>query len=271
MSKKSLFLLTVIFSFFLAPACQYMGKKACCGKTQSWFKKSKSCCGNKQTVTGQANMADVNGQNIKGEVFFEQVARYTIKVTANFTGLKPNQKFGFHVHEFGNCENKALAAGGHFNPWNKKHGGPQNKERHLGDLGNVNSDAKGQAAYSAVVKGKVRKFLGRSAIIHALPDDLKSQPTGNSGDRIACGVIVAAMPVTPKTPPSDNKEEGKKASENIKAPSQTATKTENQKTEQKVSNPVSSENPQPVTQKVVNPVQKNPKQPAKAVETKTEK
>ena len=129
---------------------------------------------------------------------FQQVKKYKVKVTANLKGLKPNQKFGFHVHEFGNCENKALTAGAHLNPWKKKHGSPTDKEKHLGDLGNLESDSKGQVAYSALVRGKARKFFGRSLIVHALPDDLKSQPTGKSGDRIACGVIVAAMPPAPK-------------------------------------------------------------------------
>ena len=75
---------------------------------------------------------------------------------------------------------------------------PRIKSGIIGDLGNLNSDVKGNAVYSQSVEGKLKHFLGRAVIIHALPDDLKSQPTGNSGDRIACGVIVASMPPAPK-------------------------------------------------------------------------
>ena len=198
MPKKSLFL-SLIFSLFFISSCHYISKKTCCGKKKSWSQKRKACCG-KTSVAGQASLTAVNEQGIKGEVFFESADRHKIKVTVNIKGLKPNQKFGFHIHEFGICKNKALMAGGHLNPWNQKHGGPQDEERHLGDLGNLSSDAQGQALYSAVLKGHFKKFLGRSVVIHAQPDDLKSQPTGNSGDRIACGVIVAAMPPVSEAP-----------------------------------------------------------------------
>ena len=205
MSKKSLFILSLISSLFFISSCHYMSKKSCCGGKKSWSKKGKSCCG-KTSVAGQALVTAVQGKKIKGEVFFEQEDKYEVKVTANFDGLKANQKFGFHVHEFGNCENNALLAGAHLNPWDQKHGGPQDQERHLGDLGNLESNTKGQAFYSAVVKSRLSKFLGRSVVIHAMTDDLKSQPTGNSGDRIACGVIVAAMPPQTETPPDETAE-----------------------------------------------------------------
>lgn len=230
MSKKSLFILSLISSLFLISSCQYISKKPCSGK-KTWVKEGKSCCGKrscskkekdccekkarakkgksccgKASVAGQALVTAVQGKKIKGEVFFEQEDDHKVKVTANFNGLKANQKFGFHVHEFGNCENKALLAGAHLNPWSQKHGGPQDEEKHLGDLGNLESNTKGQAFYSAAVTGRLSKFFGRSVVIHAMADDLKSQPTGNSGDRIACGVIVAAMPPQTETPPDKTAE-----------------------------------------------------------------
>ena len=204
MSKKLLFLPAVILSLFVMSSCHQISKK-CCGKKQSWFKKSKSCCPTKHSVAGQANVKGVNNENIQGEVFFERINKGEVEISANFKGLTPNQKFGFHVHEFGDCENKALRAGGHFNPWDKKHGSPEDQEKHLGDLGNLHSDDKGQVFYSAVIEGKVKNFLGRSAIVHALPDDFTSQPTGNSGDRIACGIIVASMPSIPEKKPGNDK------------------------------------------------------------------
>ena len=200
MSKKSLFL-SLIFSLFFISSCHVISKKACCVKKKLWSQKSKACCVSKAFVAGHATLTAVKKQGVEGDVFFESAGRYKIKITANIKGLKPNQKFGFHIHEFGICKNKALMAGGHLNPWNQKHGGPQDTEKHLGDLGNLSSDAQGQALYSAVLKGRLKKFLGRSVVIHAQPDDFKSQPTGNSGDRIACGVIVATMPPAPVTRP----------------------------------------------------------------------
>ena len=206
MFKNILFL--GISSLFFLSSCHYMSKKSCCGK-KAW----KKCCGASSAV-GQADIQSVTKKKITGTVLFQQVGKYKVKVTANLKGLKPNQKFGFHVHEFGNCGNKALMAGAHFNPKKRKHGSPSGKEKHLGDLGNLESDSKGQVLYSAVMKGKARKFFGRSVIVHALPDDLKSQPTGKSGDRIACGVLVVAMP-----PASPTKEKSTKPVENVKKPS----------------------------------------------------
>lgn len=257
MPKKTSLLLSLIFSLFFISSCHHIGKKACCGKKskssyhhhhkkgkkaccgkrarydqkkgkkaccgkRSWFKKGKKwkkdCCGKASSVAGHAIVNAVQGNALSGEVWFEKSDWHKVKVTANFTGLKANQKFGFHVHEFGNCKNKALMAGGHLNPRGQKHGGPLAKERHLGDLGNLVSDAEGKAAYSAVIHGRVKKFLGRSVIVHAQPDDLKSQPTGNAGSRIACGVITAAMPPSPEKATED-----KTAPPTPKAPEQKAT------------------------------------------------
>ena len=219
-SKKLLFLPVVILSLFVLSSCHQVSKKCCgkkqawlkksksyCDKKKSWLKKSKSCCPTKYSVAGQAHVKGVNNENIQGEVFFERANKGEVEIFAHFKGLVPNQKFGFHVHEFGNCENKALKAGGHFNPWNKKHGSPEDQEKHLGDLGNLHSDGKGQASYSAIIEGRVKKFLGRSVVVHALPDDFTSQPTGKSGDRIACGVIVASMPSLPVKHGSDKVQE----------------------------------------------------------------
>ncbi len=227
MSKNLLFLVS-IFSFFLIPSCHYIEKKPCCGKTEASSNHKKSCCG--QTFsTGKANVTGVDQTNIQGEVFFNQTGRYTVEVNANFKGLKPNKAFGFHVHEFGNCENKALMAGGHFNPWNKKHGDPESDEKHLGDMGNLQSDANGSVSYSAILEGKAKKFFGRAIVVHALPDDMNSQPTGNSGDRIACGIIVSSMP--PVKNQSEN--QGEKAEDIKHASSLIDRRSENENNEKK--------------------------------------
>ena len=118
-----------------------------------------------------------------------------VKVRAEVTGLTPNQKHGFHIHEKGDLSAPDLAsAGGHFNPGGHKHGGPEGTARHGGDLGNLTADASGKAVYEATVDGitiddSKTGILGKSVIVHEKPDDLKSDPSGNSGARIAGGVI----------------------------------------------------------------------------------
>ena len=200
--RQTIGFLSILFSLFVLSSCHYMGgknrycsKKSCKEKYHSkWKKKAKkSCCG-QGSIAGFSSIKGLNEEKIVGFVFFEETERNEIRVTADIRGLAPNKKFGFHVHEFGTCENKGLFAGGHLNPWRKKHAGPQAENRHLGDLGNLISDKQGVAVYSVSVKGKLEKFMGRSVIVHAKADDMKTQPTGNSGDRIACGVILASMP-----------------------------------------------------------------------------
>ncbi|MBX3019768.1 MAG: superoxide dismutase family protein [Bdellovibrionaceae bacterium] len=111
-------------------------------------------------------------------------------VKYEITGLKKNSKHGFHIHEKGDCGDNGNKAGGHWNPNSTKHGDLHAHERHLGDFGNIQTDAKG------VAKGEIQvptfsleAAKGLAVIVHAKADDLKSQPTGNSGDRIGCGVL----------------------------------------------------------------------------------
>jgi Cu-Zn family superoxide dismutase len=87
-----------------------------------------------------------------------------------------------------------MSAGGHFNPRGHKHGGPYEPERHAGDLGNINFNDQGVAKFNFVVGGisvsnKSDGVIGRSVIVHAAADDLETDPTGNSGGRVACGII----------------------------------------------------------------------------------
>ena len=132
--------------------------------------------------------------NISGIVTFAKVPG-GIKIIADVKGLTPG-KHGFHVHEHGDCSgHDGMAAGGHFNPTNSKHGGPDSAERHVGDFGNLDADENGYAHYERIdnliaFEGK-NSIIGKSLIIHAEPDDLVTQPTGASGARIACGLIEA--------------------------------------------------------------------------------
>jgi len=133
------------------------------------------------------------GNNVTGTVTFTEVED-GVRVDAVITGLTPG-KHGFHVHEFGDCSAPdAGSAGGHFNPTNKPHGGADAIERHLGDMGNVEADASGAAKLTyldhrmSLANDKL-SIVGRAVIVHAKPDDLKTQPSGDSGDRVACGVV----------------------------------------------------------------------------------
>jgi Cu-Zn family superoxide dismutase len=111
-------------------------------------------------------------------------------------GLKPDSEFGFHFHEKGDCSAPdATSAGAHFNPTNQQHGSPQGQPHHAGDMLNVKSDAQGVAEVSidnadvSLHTGQPNDVVGKALVMHAKPDDYKTQPSGDSGDRIACGVI----------------------------------------------------------------------------------
>ena len=133
------------------------------------------------------------GNKVAGTVTFTEDAD-GVRIQAELTGLTPG-KHGFHVHEFGDCSAADLtSAGGHFNPTHQPHAGPDAEERHVGDMGNIEADASGNAKLDYVdhhisLTKDETSVIGRSVVVHAKADDLKSQPAGDSGARIACGVI----------------------------------------------------------------------------------
>ena len=141
-----------------------------------------------------ALLAPTKGNQTSGTIQFTQKGAVVL-VEARIAGLKPNSKHGFHIHEKGDCSAPdASSAGGHFNPGAMPHGAPGSAQRHAGDLGNLSADAGGFAHLSIEVSGISLSaddisVVGRAVIVHAQPDDLKSQPTGNAGARIACGLI----------------------------------------------------------------------------------
>jgi superoxide dismutase, Cu-Zn family len=116
-----------------------------------------------------------------------------IKVIANIEGLTEGNH-GFHIHACGDCSSEdGMSAGGHFNPDNKMHGAPVDSMRHAGDMGNIVADKSGKAHLEFTDKDisleGPHSIIGRSVIVHKNADDLKTQPTGNAGARVACGVI----------------------------------------------------------------------------------
>ena len=187
--------------------------KKCVSKSCDKCKKKSACKRKKKDAVSL--IFPVNNSQVKGWVHFKTTKDKKVLVKAEISGLKPNQKHGFHIHQYGDCRNNGQSVGVHFNPYQVKHGAPDHKEKHLGDLGNLKSNTKGIAFYQNTLKMRVKKLIGRSVVIHANPDDLKSQPSGNSGAYIGCGVI-GRIPAEEKTEDapvktvSDKKEEAKK-------------------------------------------------------------
>lgn len=132
-----------------------------------------------------------SGSTAAGNVTFTDLGG-EVQVDALFSGLTPGEH-GFHVHEVGDCSaTDASSAKGHYNPTGQRHGHHDSKARHSGDMPNLIADAQGEARLTAELKGlTVSELIGRSVVVHADPDDYMSQPAGNSGKRIACGVIAA--------------------------------------------------------------------------------
>jgi len=152
-----------------------------------------------QSITPQeplratAALQATKGSKAFGEATFEEVDG-RVRVIVFTQGLAPGEH-GFHIHEAGDCSSgDGMSAGGHFNPHGKPHGPPSNAERHAGDLPALNAGKDGRAKLDVAVdiitlRPGPASIIGRGLIIHADPDDYKTQPAGNSGARIACGVI----------------------------------------------------------------------------------
>jgi Cu-Zn family superoxide dismutase len=146
-------------------------------------------------------IAVFNDDKIKGVVrFTEDLETNQVRLDVGIRGLTPNSLHGFHVHEAGDLTDKCTSMCAHFNPYGKTHGCPGMKERHVGDLGNLKTNAKGEAFttfYYYAIKLRCSKFniIGRGLIIHEDADDCgkggnaESLKTGNAGKRIACAVI----------------------------------------------------------------------------------
>lgn len=141
-----------------------------------------------------ATLQPTAGNKAAGTVAFTQEGDST-SIKVDVTGLTPG-KHGFHVHEKGDCSSKdAKSAGDHFNPTKQPHAAPTAAKRHVGDLGNLTVDSTGKATTqlqdSVIRLSGEQSIVGRAVIIHAQADDLKSQPSGDAGGRVACGVIKA--------------------------------------------------------------------------------
>lgn len=141
-----------------------------------------------------AQLQPTRGNSVTGNVSFTQKGDKVV-VAAQVSGLKPNQEHGFHVHEKGDCSSgDGMSAGGHFNPRSSPHGHHSTQARHAGDMPNLRADGYGNASLNMeldiiTVTAGPTSVVGRGLIVHAQPDDYKSQPVGNAGARLACAVI----------------------------------------------------------------------------------
>jgi len=141
-----------------------------------------------------ANLQPTKGNSASGTATFTQAGN-GVRVVADVRGLNPGQEHGFHIHEVGDCSSgDGMSTKGHFNPQNKPHAHYSTPERHAGDMPALRADANGNAHLDTVldvmtVNPGPTSIVGRGLIVHAGSDDYKTQPTGNAGARVACGII----------------------------------------------------------------------------------
>jgi superoxide dismutase, Cu-Zn family len=144
-----------------------------------------------------AQIAPTQGNTVTGSLALDPSPQ-GVRITGAIQGLKPTAEFGFHVHEKGDCSAPdGSSAGGHFNPTQAQHGNPTSSTHHAGDMMNIKSNAEGVAQVDTTAAGTTlhgeptTDIMGKAIVVHEGADDYTSQPSGNSGKRIACGVIAA--------------------------------------------------------------------------------
>lgn len=168
------------------------------------------CQGTSGSQTASAEIEELGDSGVDGTVEFTQLSGGKIRVVADLSGLTPGQH-GLHIHQYGDCSDPTgKSAGDHFNPDMVAHGGPGSQEHHAGDFGNISADESGRAYLTFETEDFTldrgpRGIIGRSVIVHEKADDLMSQPSGDAGGRIGCGVIRAASGANePVLPPEES-------------------------------------------------------------------
>lgn len=146
-------------------------------------------------VIARAELAASSGSKASGNLVLTAIDG-GVAITGEIMGLAPGVAHGFHVHETGDCSAPdAKSAGAHLNPGEAEHGDPAGSVHHLGDLANLNADTDGKASVNTTLMGGTLRdgtptdLVGKAFIVHEKRDDYVSQPAGDSGDRIACGVV----------------------------------------------------------------------------------
>jgi len=147
------------------------------------------------SATAVAMIESKSDSKLSGKVVFTETDG-TVTLNANLSGLEKGQH-AIHIHAMGDCSaHDAKSAGGHWNPTNEKHGKWGEGEFHRGDIGNITADEDGNARLSMETDlwclscdDSTKNIIGKSMMIHAGVDDLTSQPSGDAGSRVGCGVI----------------------------------------------------------------------------------
>lgn len=150
-------------------------------------------------MIASADLMTADGELV-GTVRFRQLETGDVQVTADLSNVPvtTGAEHGFHVHETGECTPPDFtSAGGHFAPMGHPHGAPTDAERHAGDLGNITVATGGTATLNLTtdmltVGDGPSTVVGKAVILHEGRDDLESQPTGDAGGRLACGVVALA-------------------------------------------------------------------------------
>lgn len=145
--------------------------------------------------SAKVSLASTAGNTVKGDLKLS-AADGGVKISGTLEGLKPGAMQAFHVHEKGDCSAPdASSAGPHLNPDAKPHGDMTAAEHHAGDMPNITADESGKATVDVtspgleIGTGSAKDVIGKAIVIHADPDDYTSQPAGNAGGRVACGVV----------------------------------------------------------------------------------
>ncbi|MFW6157715.1 MAG: superoxide dismutase family protein [Balneolaceae bacterium] len=174
--------ITMLFAFFLVQGCAQEGAEEMPEpQVQTDFTKA------------VVVLHPTEDNEVSGTVTFEQDDE-GVRVVADLEGMNENSNHGFHIHQYGDCTAEdGTSAGGHFNPTDSEHGAPDDMSRHVGDLGNLETDGEGNATADFVdpmlTLNGPNSIIGRGVIIHSGEDDFETQPTGDAGSRLACGVI----------------------------------------------------------------------------------
>ena len=144
--------------------------------------------------SAKADLQPTKGNRAAGTATFTQMGD-KVRVVADVSGLNPGQEHGFHIHEAGDCSSgDGMSTKGHYNPLNKSHAHYSTPERHAGDMPAIKADSNGNGHIDTMldvitVNPGPTSVVGRGLIVHAGSDDYKTQPTGNAGARVACGII----------------------------------------------------------------------------------
>ena len=193
--KRVLFGLTIGAAAVLAAGCANTARSPSAAPTASAAMAAPAAPG---ATRAAAPLTAKSGTNTGGRVTFEQQSGGGVMVVVAVTGLPPGTTHGFHVHEKGDClAPDAMSAGGHFNPGGKPHGQMSMPDHHAGDMNNLTADSAGNARAQFVMSDVTvgpgpNSVIGRAVVVHKDPDDYRTQPTGNAGGRIACGVVAAS-------------------------------------------------------------------------------